>query len=358
MELRAPATRRRRPLPDNTSIPGSKPPTYKEIAALAGVDPSTVSRILRRPPDHPVRSDHRERHRRVHEAARRLGYRPNLTAASLRTNRSMVIGVLLPRLHDVVLATILSGIDTAAFGLGYQTIVTNTVGEPDQRWKRVEMLLSRKVDGLIIGDATLDKRIYDELARSNTPHVLVNHHARGHVSVTGNDPLGGRLVGEHLLERGHRDIGIIAGPRTPTARGRVRGCVQVYEQAGIPIDKAYIVHSDFDPEGGRRAARRLLNLPRRPTAIFAVNDSAAIGAMGTLRDHGLTAGRDIAVVGYNDIAIAQDLPVPLTSVHAPLRAMGETAARSLIDMLEGRTCRSVALDPWLVVRASSSAART
>lgn len=340
---------------NETSSPGSRPPTHKLIAEVAGVHPSTVSRILRRPPG-PRRSDFAETEARVREIAKRLGYRPDLNAASLRTKRSMVLGVLLPQLHDVVLATILSGIDTGAFKLGYQTIVTNTLGEPERRWERVEMLLSRKVDGLVIGDATLDDRIYGELARSQTLHVLVNHRAEGHVSVTGNDVLGGRLAGEHLLAAGHREIGIIAGPRYPVALDRVRGCVEVYEEAGITVGEDRIVHSSFDAEGGRTAARALLESSRRPSAIFAVNDSAAIGAMGALRDHGLTVGRDVALVGYNDIAIAKDLPVPLSSVRTPLREMGETAARLLIDMLEGRPCESVALRPRLVVRGSSSVA--
>ncbi|MES9539547.1 MULTISPECIES: LacI family DNA-binding transcriptional regulator [unclassified Actinomadura] len=333
--------------------PGPRTPTHKLIAEEAGVHPSTVSRILRRPPG-PRRSDFAETEARVREIAKRLGYRPDLTAASLRTKRSRVIGVLMPRLHDVVLAAILSGIDAEAFNLGYQTIVTNTHGDPGQRLKRVEMLLSRKVDGLVIGDATLDEGIYEELGRSETSQVLVNHRQAGHVSVTGNDRLGGRLVGEHLLERGHRDIGIIAGPRYPVALDRVQGCVEAFERAGITVGQDQIVHTDFDPEGGRQAARQLLELPRRPSAIFAVNDSAAIGAMGTLRDHGLTVGRDLALVGYNDIAIARDLPIPLSSVHTPLREMGEMAARSLIAMLEGETSESTMLRPELVVRQSSA----
>ncbi|WP_412517208.1 LacI family transcriptional regulator [Actinomadura madurae] len=332
---------------------GQRTPTHKLIAQEAGVHPSTVSRILRRPPG-PRRADFAETEARVREIAKRLGYRPDLTAASLRTKRSRVIGVLMPRLHDVVLAAILSGIDAEAFELGYQTIVTNTHGVPRRRLERVEMLLSRKVDGLVIGDATLDDRTYQELSRSEIQQVLVNHRQAGHVSVTGNDRLGGRLVGEHLLERGHRDIGIIAGPRYPVALDRVQGCVEAFERAGITVGEAQIVHTDFDPEGGRQAAGQLLELPRWPSAIFAVNDSAAIGAMGTLRDHGLTVGRDLALVGYNDIAIARDLPISLSSVRTPLREMGETAARLLVAKLEGDTGESVMLDPELVVRQSSA----
>ncbi|NIK58512.1 LacI family DNA-binding transcriptional regulator [Kribbella shirazensis] len=328
--------------------------THKLIAERAGVHPSTVSRILRRPPG-PRRADFAATELKVREIAEELGYRPDLTAASLRTRRSFVVGVLLPQLHDVVLATILSGIDTAAFRLGYQTIVTTTSGDSERRRQRLEMLLSRRVDGLIIGDATLDEDIYTALRRPRTPHVLVNHRARGHVAVTGDDQLGGRLAAEHLLDAGHRTVGVIAGPRYPTALDRVRGFTQVYDRAGCPVPDGYVVHSEFDPEGGRRAARELLGLSPRPTALFAVNDSAAIGAMGVLRDEGLQVGRDVALVGYNDIAMARDLPVPLTSVHAPLVEMGEQAATLLIDLIDGKDRKSAKVTPHLVVRESSAA---
>ncbi len=327
--------------------------THQLIAEQAGVHPSTVSRILRRPPG-ARRSDFAAIETRVREAADRLGYRPNLAAASLRTNRSMVFGVLLPELHDVVLAPILSGADTAAFSMGYQTIVTNTFADEERRWQRVQMLLSRHVDGLIIGDATLDDRIYQELARSGTPHVLVNHKMAGHASVTGNDELGGRLVAEHLLAAGHRQVAIIAGPSYPVVNERVQGFVEVFAAHSSEIAPTSIAESTFDPRGGRLAAESLLALTPRPTAIFAVNDSAAIGAMGAMRDHGLSAGIDIAIVGYNDIPIARDLPVALSSVRTPLREMGEAAARLLGRMIEGEEPASESIDPTLIVRDSST----
>ena len=326
--------------------------THKLIAELAGVHPSTVSRILRREPG-ARRSDFAAIETRVREAADTLGYRPNFAAASLRTNRSMVFGVLLPELHDVVLGSILSGADTAAFNLGYQTIVTNSFADADRRSKRVEMLLSRKVDGLIIGDATLDDGIYSKLAKSRTPHLLVNHKMPGHISVTGNDALGGQLAANHLLERGHRDVAVIAGPKYPIVRERVGGFTSAFASAGFPIPESNVVESSFEPRGGRLAAETLLSLTPRPTAIFVVNDSAAIGAMGAARDRGVTVGKDLAIVGYNDIPIAQDLPISLSSVRTPLREMGEAAARLLVEMVNGGEPESQTIDPTLVVRDSS-----
>lgn len=330
----------------------SQAATHKLIAERAGVHPSTVSRILRRQ-DTPRRSDFAATAARVREIAESLGYRPDLTAASLRTRRSHVFGVLLPQLHDVVLAAILSGIDTGAFGHGYQTIVTNTYGDRARRRERLEMLLSRRVDGLVIGDATVDDATFDALEASGTPVVLVNHRREGLSSVTGGDERGGRAVGAHLAELGHREIGIIAGPPYPVARDRVRGCVDALAEAGVEVPPDRIIPSSFEASGGRSATEQLLSSGRPPTAIFAVNDSAAIGAMGCLRDHGLTAGRDVAVVGYNDIAIAEDLPIPLSSVRAPLRRMGEAAADMLVQLVQGGAPSCVDLPPQLEVRDSS-----
>lgn len=329
----------------------SQTATHKLIAEKAGVHPSTVSRILRRP-SAPQRADFAATAARVREIADSLGYRPDLAAASLRTKRTHVFGVLLPQLHDVVLATILSGIDSSAFSAGYQTIVTNTFGDRVRRRARVEMLLSRRVDGLVIGDATIEEETFAALEQNGTPVVLVNHRRAGTVSVTGGDHVGGRLVGEHLAHAGHRDVGIIAGPGYPVVLDRVSGCIDALAAAGVPVPAHRVVSSTFDADGGRAATATLLERGT-PSAIFAVNDSAAIGAMGCLRDHGLTVGRDVAVVGYNDIAISKDLPIPLTSVRAPLRSMGEVAARQLVDLVDGETPGSVDLLPTLEVRASS-----
>ena len=161
------------------------------------------------------------------------------------------------------------------------------------------------------------------------------------------------MVGEHLAAMGHVDVGIIAGPPYPVVRERVQGCLNALENAGVQVPHHRVVQSTFDADGGRTATEKLLATGGPPTAIFAVNDSAAIGAMGCLRDHGMTAGRDVAVVGYNDIAIARDLPIALTSVHAPLRSMGETAAQLLVDLVDGVAPLSVDLVPTLEIRDSS-----
>jgi LacI family transcriptional regulator len=148
---------------------------------------------------------------RIREVARKLDYHPHPYAASLRTARSSIVGVIVPRLQDFVLATIYEGIEEAAIENRLSTFVTNSLDRPENQRTAASMMLNRRVDGMIFGDAHLDDPFLDELAARDIPFVLANRHAGKHVSVTCNDYLGGRLVAEHLLAIGCRDLAIVAG---------------------------------------------------------------------------------------------------------------------------------------------------
>jgi LacI family transcriptional regulator len=333
-------------------------PTLRDIAEEAGVSISTASRVLARARTGPPRS---AAAKRVVAIAERLGYQPDLHAASLRTRRTRMLGVLVPRLTDIVLSTIYEGLDSTAESLGYQTVVANTFDRSEEQRRRAEMLLARRVDGLILGDARIEDAYLDELAARHVPFALVSRSHPPYDSVTCDDLAGGRLVGDHLADLGHRRIGIIAGePHATTGRDRTQGCLEVLRRRGIDVPSSWIVHSTFDAHGGHAAAHRLMQGSTAPTAIFAVNDMTAIGAVGALRDLGHRAGTDVAVVGFNDISIAAQLPVPLTSVRSPLTEMGAEAARLLVDRLQlsgpGATERApvqLRMAPRLFVRASS-----
>ncbi len=329
--------------------------TLREIAAAAGVAVSTASRVLARsrqglPPSSAAAE-------RVLEIARQANYEPDAQAASLRSKQTHMLGVLVPHLTDVVLSTIYEGIDHAATELGYQTVVANTLDSPDEQRRRAELLLSRRVDGLILGDAHADSPFLAELTARGTPFVLVSRTHDGFDSVTADDYTGGRLVGTHLADLGHRRIGIIAGqPYASTGRERTRGCLDALAERGIDTPRDLVIHSNFDADGGRAATLRLMRKKRPPTAIFAVNDMTAIGVMGTLRDLECKIGTDVAVVGFNDISIARDLPVPLSTVRSALHQMGAEAARLLVARLRGETSDAPSqrrLPTELVVRESS-----
>jgi LacI family transcriptional regulator len=326
------------------------------IADEMGVSPSTVSRVLNSSSDTAARQwASADTIRRIREAAAARGYRPNPQAVGLRTRRSNLIGVVVPRLQDYVLATIYEGVDEAAAERGYATFVANSLDDREKQVLATEMLLSRRVEGLIFGDAHLDGEFLRTVTQRGTKFVLVSRRVSGYPSVTTDDRQGGRLVGEHLVATGRRDVAIIAGqPFTSTAVDRTQGVVEVLGEAGIEVPAHRILHGPFDAQGGRAAAEELLAGRSYPDAIFATNDFAAIGAMGALRDRGLSIPEDVALVGYNDTAIAAELPIPLTTVRSPMNEMGRRGLQMLLEILDGADPEPVRLAPTLLVRESSS----
>lgn len=338
---------------------GGRSTTLKDIAREAAVSLSTASRVLSRARtggavDTPAAT-------RVIAVAAELGYEPNLSAASLRTNRTHMLGVLVPHLTDVVLSTIYEGIDAHASARGYQTVVANSLDDPAEQRLRAERLLQRGVDALLFGDARLDDPYLDELAARNVPFALVNRRHPPYDSATCDDHAGGVLVGNHLADLGHREIAVIAGQRhASTGVDRTEGFLTTLKERGVDVSPSHVVYSGFDSQAGREATLQLMSSTRPPTAIFAVNDVTAIGVMGALRDLRYKAGRDVAVVGFNDISFAADLPIPLTSVRSPLREMGSAAARLILDRLQGAFTGTtppdsgqIRLPPRLIVRESS-----
>lgn len=330
--------------------------TIKDLALELGIHPSTVSRVLH--PDARVArgaaSDATAR--KVRELAARWGYSPHPQASGLRTGRTRLLGVIVPRLSDLVLAIMYEGVEEAAAAANYSTFVMNSRDNAEEQRRKTEIMLSRRVDGLIFGDAHLDGGFIAELARRQVPFVLMNRRLPGFISATCDDVLGGELVAEHLWHKGHRRVAVVAGePYASTAVDRTSGFVRRWRGLGGEITPQAVAWSRFDTAGGREAAEKiLLGAGIRPTAIFAVNDFAAIGVMGALRSHGLAPGRDVAVVGFNDTPLAAQLPVPLSSVRSPMLEIGRTAVELLGRVLRSESAASVSLRPTLQVRESSA----
>lgn len=330
-------------------------PTLRTIGELAGVSTSTVSRVLSTSGGDPTRWASLQTVERIQRIAVEVGFSKNPHAAGLRTSRSHLAGVLVPRLTDMVLATIYEGISDSARKLGYQTFVTNSYDEAALRKEAADMLLARRVDGVIIGDAVVhDDDLLTSLARREVPFVLVSRRSADYPSVTCDDLAGGSLAARHLLERGHTQVAIIAGEAySSTSVDRTAGFRAVYADAGHPVSADRVVHCGFDVAGGRNAAETILTEHPSVSAIFAVNDFAAIGALGAIRTHDRTAGADIAIVGYNDTPLAGELPIPLTTVRSPMWEMGAQAMTMLLDRINGRPVTSIRLSPSLSVRESS-----
>lgn len=328
----------------------ARPVTLATVARHARVHVSTASRALSENPEG-VGS---ETVKRVRELAAALGYRRDVRAAGLRTGSSRLIGVLVPRLTDLGLATIYESIDLAASAAGYGTVVANTLDDTNHRMVRVEAMLSMGIDGMIIGDSHVGDTVAHVLQERGVPYVLVMRSLEGHPSVTTDDYRGGQLAAEHLLELGHRRVGVVAGDQlASTGRERTLGFRRAYEVAGYPIEDRYVIGSEFSTPAGLRAGTTLMRLPEAPTAIFAVHDLIALGVMGAIREAGRSLGSEVALVGFNDLDLAATLPVPLTSVSSDLSSMGRLSFDALLNRIHGRQGDSILLDPVLIPRATT-----
>lgn len=331
-----------------------RPATLRGIAQQLNVHVSTVSRVLNGTLDHAGRAASKDTIERIRALAASLDYQPNTHARTLKTRHSHEIAILVPRLSDIVLATVYEGIDEAASTRRYTSFVANTLDRPERQRELAERALARNVEGLIISDVhcTPEPGFLEELAERRVPFVLVSRRRAPHCSVTSDDEMGGRLAAEHLFAQGHTRVAVIAGePHSSNARERTASFVEFYHQRGIVIEPERIIPGHFDTTTGFTIGEQLLAHPQPPTAIFAVNDFLAIGLFGALRNRGMEAGRDIAVVGYNDTPLAAHLQ--LTSISTSMHAQGVRAVETLLRLIAGETVQSHRFPATLVVRASS-----
>jgi LacI family transcriptional regulator len=333
---------------DDAMPPKPRAVRIRDVAAVAGVDPSVVSRIITGDARLSVRPETRLR---VLEAVERLQYRPNRAARMLRTAQTMALGIVVPDLTNATYAEISRGAETESARHGYILLVVT--GTPFERLR----LLEGRVDGLLYAIAT-SEAIGQERIPVGPPSLLVNRHEPGMgPSVTADDAKAAELATAHLADLGHAMIGHIAGPaQVDTARRREHGMRAELASRGLALREEWIVRSSFDERGGYAAAVTLLSTDPRPTAIFAANTRAAIGAMSAARALGIEVPNALSIIGFDDIPIAEFLDPPLTTLRRPLAEMGARAIQLLLELIEGRTVASEMLDApsELLVRGSTA----
>ncbi|QTG81736.1 substrate-binding domain-containing protein [Arthrobacter crystallopoietes] len=330
----------------------TSPVTMATLAKRVGVHISTVSRALQEPRQHTTNKTTLI----IRELADQLDFQPDATASRLRTRRSRLIGVTVPSLTDPVHATTYEGIDKQALRRGYSTMLSMSANLDDRSPSRANSLIRSRVEGIIIQDTFEGDLLPATLRKRHIPYVMCLRKNDNEVSVAVDDLLGGRLAAEHLAAAGHTEIAIISPDSSvSTGRDRVEGFRRRMLELGTRIDDSRIVPAGFDIASGQRAAETLLDWPKLPTAIFASNDLTAAGIMFRLREAGITIGRDVALVGYNDIEISKHLPVPLTTIASPLHEVGARSLDTLVEAIEGRTPRSLKLTPQLLARESTLA---
>lgn len=327
--------------------------TIVDVARAAQVHPSTVSRALSLQPGHVLRPETRAR---VVAAADRLGYRPSALARSLRLQRTLTLGMLVPDIANTFLAGIIKGAEEASHARGYSLVLCNTGDLAEREATYIRVLREREVDGMLVASTRMADETIAALRADGFPFVLVNRSAGGEddLVVTVDNAAAAALVVDHLVAQGHTRIAHLAGPRsTTTGAERVAGVTAAARRQGI---EAVVVEAEtWSEAGGYRAAVELLRADR-PTALFGANDLIALGAMRAARAAGLSVPTDLALAGFNDTPEAA--LADLTTIHVAQEEMGARAADLLIAQLEGHTiaARRVVLPARLVVRGSSAGA--
>ena len=304
--------------------------TIKDVAREAGVSIATVSRVLN--DSGPVNDDTRQR---ILETARRLRYIPHGAARSLITAKTHTLGVLLPDLYGEFFSEVIRGIDQAARRSGYSVLLSSSHSDRSEVESALQAMRGR-VDGLIIMYPGLDAGVLRQNLSDRLPVVLLSSHIDNAPFHSLNiDNYHGALEAiKHLIGHGHHRIAIIKGAEENyDAEERLRGYRDSMKENGGAWAPELELCGDFTEASGYKAARRILEMDPRPTALFASNDAMAIGALGAFREAGLEIPGDVAVVGFDDIPIAAYVNPPLTSVHVSITDLGAAATDHLIESL-------------------------
>jgi LacI family transcriptional regulator len=331
--------------------------TIKDVAALAGVSPMTVSRVIN---DSDRVSP--ETQRRVRQAIAELGYIPSRLARGLSARRTGTVAVIVPDVANPFFTMIVRAAEEVARRSSYRVILCDTRADLAVERDVIEELIAHRVEGIAIAPVSdRSKPHLARLARFGVPFVLIDRTVAGiDCDAVVGDSVGGaqRLV-EHLIGLGHRRIGLIVETdQVSTARERRRGYEAALKAAGIPLDPALVEVWTPDPDGGFAGMSRLLSTLARPTAVFAVNNLVALGAIEAVRARGLDVPDDIALVCFDDIEYASRLYAFLTALEQPAETFGTLGTQLLLDRIEGRgpaRVHGVVLPGQLTVRRSCGA---
>jgi LacI family transcriptional regulator len=306
--------------------------TIKDVAREAGVSYSTVSRVVNN-----YKYVNPETREKVTVAMERLGYIANQQARSLARGRSQVIGLLIHSFETSYVAEIVRGIDDAIAEAQYDLLLYTTHRRVERETTYVANIVHGLADGLLVVLPRGVETYMDSLSKQNYPFVLIDYQAHDDsvYAIGATNWQGAFDATSHLIELGHSRIGFIAGDTfVGSSEDRLNGYRDALEASKLPFDAELIYQGDFFKPKGFDACRTFLELERPPTAIFASNDEMAFGAMEAALGMGYRIPDDISIVGFDDIPQAADSHPPLTTVRQPLREMGATATRLLLDLIE------------------------
>jgi DNA-binding LacI/PurR family transcriptional regulator len=330
-----------------------RPASIKDIARVAGVSHSTVSRALHNSPL--VNPQTREEIQRI---ARDLGYRASAVARGLVTQKTYTIGVVVTTISDPFVSEVVIGIELAANDNGYSVILADSNADPTREKNVVRSFAERRVDGIVVTSSRVGALYTPLLSEMMVPIVLINNQHPGQFvhSVMIENLQAGRVAANHLIGLGHRRISYVGdryGHQSDTER--FAGYREALEQAALPFLPELVVHGDGKPEGGILAMDRLLSLRHPPTAVFCYNDLTALGVLRSIHTHGLRVPADISLIGFDDLFFASFTQPQLTTVRQPMGRMGRMAFESLLQLMSGQQApETVKVPAELVIRESTA----
>jgi DNA-binding LacI/PurR family transcriptional regulator len=312
------------------------PATIKEIAKLANVDKSTVSRALNDSPLIPAQTKEK-----IVSIARELNYFPNSLARGLVSHKSETVGIILPNiffLQGPFFSEVLRGIESACVKVGYNILIASATGKTKEKNFPFNLTRAKRIDGMLIINE--EQRVHNLIAmrKENIPFVFINRYIDDPDinCVAADNKQGGQIAIRHLTNLGHRRIAAVTGSfKIAASLQRLEGYHSCLKENGIAFDPKLIQEGMFDRgiESGIECASRLLNLNDPPTAIFAFSDEIAMGVMQAVREKGLRIPEDMAVIGYDNIGYSAHLNPPLTTISQNPFAIGEQSCQMLIDIL-------------------------
>lgn len=331
--------------------------TIVDVAREAGVSPTTVSHVL-----NGTRHVAEPTKQRVLAAIERLSYEVNSLAQGLKRDRSQTIGLLITDISNPFFTALVRGVEDTANAAGYSVILCNTDEDPAKELTYLRMLRRKRVDAILMAPTGVRQPEVDRLIELGFPLACFDRLSPGAPcdAVLVDNAGGARRAVSHLLALGHRRVGVIAGlAGVGTTDERLAGYYQAMADHGVPVDPELVRRGNSRLDGGYREMQALLGLAVPPTAVFTTNNLMTLGALGMLQLRRVRVPEDLAIVGFDDFEWAAVLRPRLTAVAQPTYEIGETAARMLIDRIEGRAPaepRRVVLPTRLIVRESCGAA--
>lgn len=330
------------------------PPTIYEVSKLAGVSLATVSRVMNDSEKvSPVTQ------KKVKDAMKELGYRPNSNAQSLASNRSNSVGVIVPVFYGPFYGEMLSGILSVFRQAGKHVIITTGDEQESGEREGVEFLLSKSCDALILWLDSLPDEELIELSRGVVPMVVLGRKIPeiAERCIYLDDEIGGYLATRSVLVLGHRNIAYISGPLDKAdAQARLAGHRRALEEFGADYEPNLVVEGNFQESGGTRAMKQLLQYQQQFSVVICANDEMAAGAFGVLRERDIQIPEEISIMGFDNVFFTEYFRPRLSTVNNPVREMGRMAALTILKEVYGEETEEIQhrFEPELVMRTSVS----